>query len=120
MFVYIVNTYQEDGPEDIAATLHVADLPTIINTIFDEYVQGEAQRWDIYAEKMKDSAEWQYPVIVDAALESRKMKMASISADRKNLLANLETLTAAQLISPQSINLQDGWGGLQLHIVKLT
>lgn len=122
MLVYIVNTYQEDGPEDIAATLHAAEIPEIINRIFDGYVQAAENRWNNY--QPLSSGELQYEEVRRRSAlniaQGHDREMRDLSDSRQAYQEKIKSLTAAQFISIQSINLQDGWGGLQLHIVELT
>ena len=89
--VYMLNTYDEYGPEEIMATLDAAKLEPHIRTAWTATSdKAEPYKSNEIAHKQK----W----IDDAIIKLRKL---------------LETG------KPDSYNLHDGWGGLQLHIIEL-
>lgn len=122
MLVYILNVYEEHGPEEIVATLHAAEIPEIINRIFDGYVKNTQDGYD--NRQRPSEEEWQFEEFrrrfEEGCRAGLERELAIFASQREMILAKLADLTAKQLISPHSINLQGGWGGLQLHIVELT
>jgi hypothetical protein len=90
--IYIINTYDEHGPEDIRAT---AD-PEVMLRIFDTLVAADLKR--------AQEAKWlpRYLDETTMALSGARKKMG-------------ELLAAGEV---GSHNLLSGWGGYQLHIAE--
>jgi hypothetical protein len=91
MYVYILSTYAEHGATDATATLDRAKLADMMDA-----------NWPLAGDE--------YPEYLKTWLAEAKAGLS------KELLQTDEELSQR---GRDGINLQSGWGGMQLHVVKL-
>jgi len=89
-YVYLLSTYQEYGAENVTATLDRARLDAIMR-----------ENWP------------------SGSFEIPSQKLEKWLAEASATMAKLLQKPDAELVSESGHNLQDGWGGMQLHVVEL-
>jgi hypothetical protein len=91
-YVYILSEYGEYGAESVQVTLDRANLPTMI---------------DLY---------------IDSSISQNKANAKRMNENRvkyKESLAKILKGSDQDIESIDGIDLSSGWGGLQLHVVRL-
>lgn len=92
MLVYIICSYQEDGPENLAATTDPAKVRGLVEA---------------------------YYVPWSAEVPPRSWPEQALAQKEEDLRA-IDALLAGNPGAGFSSDLGKGWGGLQLHVVELT
>jgi len=101
-YVYTISVYDEHGSDDVRATLVRAAVPAMLD-------RAIAAEWATVPDWVK----------TDQQVSDHAARRAAITAEAQQGLAACLARADEDLAFTQKFGLTRGWGGHQLHVVKL-